>query len=255
MHTWVIKADKKCIELASFEEGRPANIFTKAIDCDLLLFFKEQLLAEKADEAFLVSDEPSLQQRISDSLSSLKIPTACFDKTKISLYSDTEETDLECSHLAANAYGALSLFPTFDCIVIDIADEIHTQIFSRDGKHLGSAIYPGYSLCAASTEAFKPQGSCMGLTRPTSAYSTKREEALTSGLYYGLLGAIERIVAEAGHHLTSRGSCKVIATGKMTENEDFAKDLADFTDLIDPRLVFRGLYEIHKEQKHNFKEK
>jgi pantothenate kinase type III len=87
---------------------------------------------------------------------------------------------------------------------------------------------------------------------------------LYTGIYYGILGAIERICAELIMRSPSPSSVKIITTGNMIElaatfgeenSPTLVDDLKDITDTIDPHLSLWGMHEIFKEHLSNTQEK
>ncbi len=121
----------------------------------------------------------------------------------------------------ARLYGALMHYPQNDCIVLNVRKELTFDCLDKQGHCIGGAVYPGPDTL---------------LERP--------ESPLSGGLYWGLLGAIERIISELRQVNPSPSSVKVVASGAMTQS--FSEDLSELVDLIDPALTLIGLQEILK---------
>jgi type III pantothenate kinase len=85
------------------------------------------------------------------------------------------------------------------------------------------------------------------LQHPESALGKTTVEHIQSGIYFGMLGAIERIVDELRQEHPSPSSMMVLATGGMTRDKELEQDLLDFVDIVDPYLTLIGLKEILKE--------
>src|ERR1700733_1841800 len=79
----------------------------------------------------------------------------------------------------ANIFGALYHFPLNDCVIVDIGTTIRFDYVTKHGVYLGGAIFP-----TIITEELPP------------ALGKDKVAQEKSGCYFGLLGAIERIVAE-----------------------------------------------------------
>jgi len=134
------------------------------------------------------------------------------------------------------AYGAFFHFPKNDCLIIDINDKLACHLFAKEGKYEGGAL-----LNLSSNH-----------NAPASPIGATEAELLASGNYYGLLGAIERIVFEMKSAAHSPGSIQIIATGIGTRDPSkaaFLEDLNELVDLISPHLALIGLNQLLKETK------
>jgi len=130
----------------------------------------------------------------------------------------------------ANIFGALYHFPSNDCIIVDIGTTVRFDYVTKNGVYLGGAIFP-----AVIAEA------------QTSVLGKNSGEQEKSGNYFGLLGAIERIVAELRLSSETPSAVMAIATGGLSRA--MQKDLEDFIDKVDPELTLIGLNQILKEGK------
>lgn len=65
------------------------------------------------------------------------------------------------------------------------------------------------------------------------------------GLYWGLIGAIERILREMKKSLPGAA---VVATGGLASMDDLKNDLKGIIDHFEPQLTCLGLYELLKER-------
>jgi hypothetical protein len=131
----------------------------------------------------------------------------------------------------ANIFGALYHFPLNDCVVVDLGSILRFDYITKTGLCLGGAVFP-------LSEKVKPTG------RPAEMLLTQEQ----SGIYYGLLGIVERVVAELRLTSDTPSGVMVVVTGGWTLSESFAHDLQDFTDCIDPHLTLMGLNQIIKER-------
>ena len=148
----------------------------------------------------------------------------------------------------ANIYGALSHFPIFDCIVVDIGTAITCDYVTSRGIYLGGTIFPGMQVSAKALSQGTHALPDVAISKPASVLGKTTAEHIQAGIYYGLLGAIERTVAELRMTSQNPSDVKVLATGGQTHNLEFQEDLQDFVDLIDPHLTLVGLKEIAKEK-------
>jgi type III pantothenate kinase len=130
----------------------------------------------------------------------------------------------------ANIFGALYHFPSNDCVIVDIGTTVRFDYVTKHGVYLGGAIFP------------------MILTEELPPALGKDQRSLEkSGCYFGLLGAIERIVAELRLSSETPSGVMTVATGGRSRI--MQKDLEDFIDKVDPELTLMGLNQILKEVK------
>jgi len=132
----------------------------------------------------------------------------------------------------ANIFGALYHFPLNDCVIVDLGEVIRFDYVTRQGVYLGGALFPNIL-----TEA----------DGQTPVLGKDKLEQTKSGSYFGLLGAIERLVAELRLSSETPSAVMAIATGELART--MQKDLEDFIDKVDPDLTLRGLNQILKEEK------
>jgi type III pantothenate kinase len=129
----------------------------------------------------------------------------------------------------ANIFGALYHFPLNDCVIVDIGTTVRFDYVTKHGVYLGGAIFP-----TILTEAMPP------------ALGKDKLAQEKSGCYFGLLGAIERIVAELRLSSETPSGVMTVATGGRSHI--MQKDLEDFIDKVDPALTLMGLNQILKEK-------
>ncbi len=187
------------------------------------------------------------EEAVKTSLEQQKINYLFLDYTKLKLVLDVDEPDQLGHDRIANAYGALARFPLNDCIVIDIGTAITADFVAKEGLYLGGMIYPGLTLCAKALADYTDKLPLVSVKKPASALAKTTETHLQGGIYYGQLGAIERMIAELIMSAVSPSSVKVIATGgatRVAELADFTEDLKEFVDVVDPHLTLHGLHEI-----------
>ncbi len=130
----------------------------------------------------------------------------------------------------ANIFGALYHFPLNDCVIVDIGTTIRFDYVTKHGVYLGGAIFP--------TIITEEQPPALGKDKLSQE---------KSGSYFGLLGAIERIVAELRLSSETPSGVMTVATGGRSRI--MQKDLEDFIDKVDTELTLVGLNQILKEVK------
>jgi len=128
----------------------------------------------------------------------------------------------------ANIFGALYHFPSNDCVIVDIGTTIRFDYVTKHGVYLGGAVFP-----AVLTDELPP------------ALGKDEQSQEKSGCYFGLLGAIERIVAEL--RLSSEAPSGVMTVATGGRSRIMRHELEDFIDKVDPELTLIGLNQILKE--------
>ena len=215
----------------------------------------------KPDIAFISSVEKKSEGIIISLLGSMGLRYMKMDRSLLSLQISVDEPDQLGEDRIANSYGALSLFPSNDCLVIDIGTTLTFDLVTKEGIYLGGAIYPGVDICLKSLFEGTDLLPLISLEKPTSALGTSTISHIQSGIYYGLLGAIERISSEICLSANSPSSVKIVATGGLTKAKSnllaslFCEDLKEVVDFIDPTLTITGIYEIFKEHLSKKQEK
>jgi len=264
MSLCVIDIGNTNVKIAFFKEDRLEE--SRSISSKSCL--KEHLTplfqSRSIDKAFIASVHEETEKSIKEILSALNISTVMLDPSRLGLTLDVDEPKAVGQDRIANCYGALHHFPTFDCIVVDIGTAVTFDFVTKEGSYLGGAIYPGIDISAKALASYTDKLPVVQVLKPESALSRTTESHIQSGIYYGLLGAVERIISELRLTSASPSSVKVLATGGATRIENttmcedkvlFVEDLKDLVDFIDPHLTVVGLYEIFKEQLSKKQEK
>lgn len=213
-----------------YENGQLVETFAVAADPFSADEMKKKL--KKAENVLACSTNPKAAAGMEAVLKEAGLKTAWLNiKDFEKMLDNAEEFG---GDRIANVYGALRHFPTTDCIVVNIGEAAIFDCIAKTGKYMGGATLPL---------------NINGVKKPESAIGKTNDEHLQSGIYFGMLGAIERIVAELRMASVSPSSVSVVATGAVTESEGFDDDLMDFVDLVDPHLTLAGLFEILKERR------
>lgn len=236
---------KKLIEFFAFN-SQPLN------QDELTVFFE----GKPIKNVFVSSVNTKAEAGIKNYFEQKKISYTFLNYSHLNLVLDVDEPEALGHDRIANAYGALARFPLNDCIVVDIGTAITVDFIVKEGRYLGGMIYSGAGLCAKALADYTDQLPLVALKKPDSALAKTTETHLQAGIYYGQLGAIERMVDELRLVAISPSSVKVIATGGATQIDNtnicfdkaaLLEDLKDFVDFIDPHLTLVGLHEILDE--------
>ncbi len=134
-----------------------------------------------------------------------------------------------------NAAAAFGLFNQ-TCVVVDAGTALTVDLVDGSGTFHGGAILPGASTMLAALATQTAQLPEVGLQKPQEPVGHNTQEAIRSGVYYGLRGAVRELVEQ---YATQIGQFPlVVATGGD------AGLLFEEFDLIDrrvPDLTLRGV--------------
>jgi type III pantothenate kinase len=155
----------------------------------------------------------------------------------------------------------LILHPYTDSIVIDMETALTIDIITKEKVFLGGVICPSMNLSAKALAENTDKLPLVSIDKPKTCLSKSIAENIQSGIYFGLIGTIEKIVEEIISLRFSHSDIKVIATGGLAgysdcddlqNNEELRnnleKDLKVVVDYFEPDLTFIGLYQMLKEQ-------
>ena len=236
----VLDIGNSLTKVGLFEEQKLVGIFFAATKEELRGFLKDKPI----EKALISSVNAKAEEEIKAALVEQKISYTLLDPSKLKLVLDVDEPTQVGADRIANAYGALTRFPINDAIVIDIGTAITGDLVAKEGRYLGGMIYPGAGLCAKALAEYTDKLPLATIKKPSSPLAKTTETHIQAGIYYGQLGAIERMIAELKLTALTPSSIKIIATGGATRNEEMVEDLKELVDLIDPHLTLVGLYEI-----------
>lgn len=135
-----------------------------------------------------------------------------------------------------NAYAAWQQFHQ-PAIVLDFGTATTFDVIDGEGAYIGGVIAPGINLSLEALHQAAAKLPSVEIQTPAKAIGTTTEGAMQSGIYYGYLGMIERIVAEIRKEMG--GSARVIATGGLAPL--FAKN-TEAIDKLDSDLTMQGLH-------------
>lgn len=237
------------IKGAFFKEKKLENAFVIPPDMEML---RKQLSGFSFESTLISSVHKKYSEDVKNLFASLNIPFHLLDFSTLHVKLDVDEPEQLGHDRIANVYGALVHFPQNDCIVVDMGTTVTFDYIASDGRYVGGAIYPGVDISAKALASYTNALPEVAIEKPETPVAKTTKTHIQSGLYWGLLGAIERIVSEMRQTAPSPSSVKVIATGgylRTLSPEQFTADLNDLVDLIDPYLTLIGLYEILKEKK------
>jgi len=235
------------IKGAFFDENRILSPFRIPYDMAKL---KGILTTAQIDHLLIASVNLEGQAQVKGLFDELGLEFNLLDFTTVRVVLEVDEPEQVGHDRIANVYGALAYFPQNDCVVVDLGTALTFDYVGCNGHYLGGAIYPGPAIGAKALANYTSLLPEVEFEKPQEAVAKTTNGHIQSGLYYGLLGAIERITFEMRGLSSSPSDVKVSATGGLLGVvEDIEQDLSDIVDLIDPALTLIGLHEIMKEKK------
>lgn len=129
-------------------------------------------------------------------------------------------------------------------VVVDFGTATTFDIIDKNGFYSGGVIAPGVrlSMSALAERAAKlPQ---IAVEKPEKAIGTDTRTAMQSGIYWGYLGMIEKILDKISSELDQKPY--VIATGGLAS---LYSQNTDMIDHVDETLILKGLLKIYSTNK------
>jgi type III pantothenate kinase len=224
----VVDCGSKEIKAGLFEEDRFLESFIAARPEQLLEFLKDK----KIGSGLISGGGPEIAALLTG------FPCKTLEPANFKRLG-TEQPDK-----IANIFGALYRFPLNDCVIVDLGTVVRFDYVTKQGVYLGGAVFPNFEAIFHELEkqAFPGFGE-----QSIAALGKQKIEQSKSGCYFGLLGAIERVVAELRLSSEAPSNVMAVATGGPTRFPQIQKDLQDFIDYVDPHLTLIGLNQILKE--------
>ncbi len=137
---------------------------------------------------------------------------------------------------ALNALAALRLYP-LPAVVVDFGTATNLDVVGEGGVFRGGAFMPGIQI---SIDALFQKASMLKplekIEKPPRVIGRNTNECVQSGLYYGYLGQMERMLELIADELNAKPT--VIATGGLS---GVLAPHSELVDAIDPYLTLKGL--------------
>ena len=132
----------------------------------------------------------------------------------------------------------------FPAIVVDFGTATTFDVINTDGHYAGGVIAPGVNLSIQALHKAASKLPNINVRRPDSVIGKNTVSAMQSGVYWGYVGLIDRILREIKKEVGN--DVVVIATGGLAPL--FAKD-NEAIDMVDQDLTLKGLYLIAEQNK------
>jgi len=137
--------------------------------------------------------------------------------------------------LVADAVAAYDMFRS-TCIVVDFGTATTFSAVSGKAEFLGVSIAPGIEVAADALAKRTAQLPRVALSPPPRAIGTNTIHSMQSGLIFGFLGLVERLITLIREELGERAS--VVATGGCA---NIFAPLTKMIDVVEPDLTLNGL--------------
>ncbi len=141
------------------------------------------------------------------------------------------------------AVGAFSKFGG-PAIVVDFGTATTFDAISSQGEYLGGAIAPGIQIAAEALYLKTAKLPRIEIKKPKKAIGRTTVSSMQSGLYFGYIGLISRIIEEMKKELG--GEIKVISTGGFAAQ--ISREISSIR-FYEPCLVLEGLRIIHERNR------
>jgi type III pantothenate kinase len=161
-------------------------------------------------------------------------PVVIGDTIACPLELDVEEVDRVGVDRVCAAAAAYERYQQA-CVVANVGTAVTVDVVSDDGKFLGGAILPGMALQAHALGESTAQLPTVLFERPESPIGRSTEQAICSGLYFGLIGAVRGLIEQYAEFLGRWPDA--VATGGGAE---ILRD-ADFVDAVIPNMCLVGV--------------
>jgi len=122
-------------------------------------------------------------------------------------------------------------------VVADFGTAVTIDCVDESGTFLGGAILPGLAMAADALHEHTSALPRVSPRMPAGEIGTDTEQAILSGIYYGLAGALREIV----ERMASRFGRWPILFATGGDAELMAKS-CNFIDSVQPHLVLEGIY-------------
>ncbi|MFP6658264.1 MAG: type III pantothenate kinase [Pirellulales bacterium] len=124
-------------------------------------------------------------------------------------------------------------------IVVDLGTAITVDVVSAEGIFCGGAILPGISMAARALGQFTdqlPSLDDVDLQQPPPAFGTSTDDAITSGIYWGTVGAVRTLVKQLKEQMTSKPLIVLTGGGSDTVADSLGGDVRH-----EPHLLLAGI--------------
>jgi len=219
----------------------------------------EQFLRNNQDVSYalICSINGRIERKITEILHRYEVPYSFTRDHTFALSLNTDEPEKVASDRIADMYGALRLYPG-NSVIVNISTTVTFDVVSADGKFIGGVIYPGLDMSARAMAQQTDQLPYVDINKPQHCGATTTKGNICCGIYYGLLGAVEKILSDLKKEYFPNEEVSTLVTGSsiifmgddVPHNalaKELRRDLSPLVDDIEPFIALIGLNEMVKE--------
>jgi type III pantothenate kinase len=182
----------------------------------LKTFLKTQI-PTPIEQAVIVSVEPTLTPKIKSAIQE-SLSVTCFVMDR-DIHPQIKNLTENPEHVGAdrlmNSIWAIHTHPEQAVIVVSIGTAVTFDLTNHHGHFLGGAIAPGLHTGARALHNQTAMLPNVLIEHPPKALGQNTHDAISSGLYWGLVGAVDRVCLELKQHLHQEPI--IVATGGDAE--------------------------------------
>ncbi len=143
--------------------------------------------------------------------------------------------------------NTFAVYKEYQCaaIVLDFGTATTFDIVDKDGNFCGGVIAPGPNLSLEALHLAAAKLPSVAVRKPKAALAKNTVDAMQSGIFWGYVGLVEKILQQLIAELGERP--KIIATGGLSNL--FRQDIP-LIDVIDEELTLKGLLSIYQHIKN-----
>lgn len=143
--------------------------------------------------------------------------------------------------------NTFAVYKEYQCaaIVLDFGTATTFDIVDKDGNFCGGVIAPGPNLSLEALHLAAAKLPSVAVRKPKAALAKNTVDAMQSGIFWGYVGLVEKILQQLIAELGERP--KIIATGGLSNL--FRQDIP-LIDIIDEELTLKGLLSIYQHIKN-----
>lgn len=146
----------------------------------------------------------------------------------------------------ASGIGARSLFPNQNIFIVDFGTATTVCIVTKEGEYRGGAIMPGVKTCAKALNLYTAKLPTVEVVIPKMDLEMSTVSNIQTGLFWGQIGGVEKLVNEFKNKFFKNEEVLVIATGGFSSL--FAQSSL-FSHIISD-LVLTGLRQFTNQIHH-----
>jgi type III pantothenate kinase len=142
----------------------------------------------------------------------------------------------------ANTAGVKFLYG-YPALVVDFGTAITIDVVSKSGDYLGGVIMPGLDIIRQGLNAGTALLPLVNVMKPRKVLGATTEEAIQSGMYYGIRGMIKQLILDIKKELHLSDKTVIINTG------GYSHIWGKGTGKVDRFLTLKGLRVLYERNR------